>query len=188
MLLLEEGCTTWKTCAIFSWRFSSGISGRLLTLSSPGKQPLNGGDGVYCRPGWSLLYKNVIIFLNFSEIVFTRWRQCVPRLIHASLYSLESSTQTASRLVQPFLHSSRQRVIMLYSGPPFSPQNCLFTWGSGPPFNTCFLGSTRVHVPNAISTGSAVFAGLTTVTHQQTDHAATSVLWCSLKTSAVVMI
>jgi len=99
-------------------------------------------------------------------------------LIHASLYSLESSTQTASRLVQPFLHSSRQRVIVLYSGPPLPPPLKIATshGGSGPPSNTCFLGSTRVHVPNAISTGSAVFAGLTTVTHQQTDHAATSVL------------
>jgi len=32
-----------------------------------------------------------------------------------------------------------------------------------PPCNTCFLESTRVHNPNGISIGSAVFAGLTIV-------------------------
>jgi len=39
------------------------------------------------------------------------------------------------------------------------------------PPNTCFLGPTRVHNPNGISIGlgSAVFAGLTTVTDRQTD-------------------
>jgi len=37
------------------------------------------------------------------------------------------------------------------------------------PFNTCFLGPTQFHNPNGISIGSAVFAGLATVTDQQTD-------------------
>ena len=32
-----------------------------------------------------------------------------------------------------------------------------------------FIGSTGVHVPNGISIGSAVFAGLTVVTDRQTD-------------------
>jgi len=36
----------------------------------------------------------------------------------------ESTTQTASRSVQPFLHSSQQKVPTLYNGPPLSPQNC----------------------------------------------------------------
>ena len=35
--------------------------------------------------------------------------------------------------------------------------------------NTCFLGSIRVHTPNGISIGWAVLAGLSTVTHQQSD-------------------
>jgi len=39
------------------------------------------------------------------------------------------------------------------------------------PPNTCFLGPTRVQIPNGISIGSTVFAGLTTVT----DHATRSV-------------
>jgi len=37
------------------------------------------------------------------------------------------------------------------------------------PPNTCFLGPTRVHDPNGISIGSAVFAGLTIVTDRQTE-------------------
>jgi len=41
--------------------------------------------------------------------------------------------------------------------------------GTGPPSNTSFLGPIRVHDPNGISIGSAIFAGLTTVTDRQTD-------------------
>jgi len=37
------------------------------------------------------------------------------------------------------------------------------------PFNTWFLWPTRVHIPNGIMIGSAVFAGLTIVTDRQTD-------------------
>jgi len=59
------------------------------------------------------------------------------------------------------------------------------------PCNTRFLGSTRVHIPNSISIGAAVFAGLTIVTDRQTDHATPSVtighiyivLQCRLKVS-----
>ena len=41
--------------------------------------------------------------------------------------------------------------------------------GSGPPFNTCFLGPTRVLNTNGISIGAAVVAGLTSVTDRPTD-------------------
>jgi len=47
--------------------------------------------------------------------------------------------------------------------------------GSGPLPNTRFLGITRTHNPNEISIGSAVFAGLTTVTGRPTDHVTLSV-------------
>jgi len=50
---------------------------------------------------------------------------------------------------------------------PLSPQNYPLHGGSGPPSNIWFLQSTRVHNPNGISIGSAVFAGLTVVTDQQ---------------------
>jgi len=39
-----------------------------------------------------------------------------------------------------------------------------------PPSNTCFLGPTRVHNPNGISIGSAIFAGHTIVTDRQAHH------------------
>jgi len=37
------------------------------------------------------------------------------------------------------------------------------------PPNTCYHGPTRCHIPNNMSTGSAIFAGLTVVTDRQTD-------------------
>jgi len=47
--------------------------------------------------------------------------------------------------------------------------------GSGTPSNTWFPGPTRVRNPNGISIGSAVFAGLTSVTDRPTDHATRSI-------------
>jgi len=46
-----------------------------------------------------------------GSMVFTRWGQYAPHLIHASLGLSESTTQKASQSVQPFLHSSWQSVI-----------------------------------------------------------------------------
>jgi len=51
---------------------------------------------------------------------------------------------------------------------PFLPKNCHSHGGSGPPSNTWFLGPTRVLNPKGISIGSAVFAGVTSVTDRQT--------------------
>jgi len=45
--------------------------------------------------------------------------------------------------------------------------------GSEPPSNTWSLGSIQVLNPNGISIGSAVFAGLTSVTERQTDRQTT---------------
>jgi len=56
-----------------------------------------------------------------------------PHLIRGSLSPSDSVSQTASRSVQPFLHSSRQSVPnTLLTSSPFTPQNCPFTGGSGP--------------------------------------------------------
>ena len=56
--------------------------------------------------------------------------------------------------------------------------------GSGPPSNTWLLGPTRVLNPNGISIGSAVFAGLTSVTDRALDrptgHATPSVSYTHL--------
>jgi len=61
-------------------------------------------------------------------------------------------------------------------GRPFLPSKLpLPMGGSGPPSNTWFPGPTRVLSPNGISIGSAVLAGLTSVTDQLTDHATRSV-------------
>jgi len=91
-----------------------------------------------------------------------------PNLIHDSLGPFKPTTQTASQLVQPFLHSYRspQSVPILYNGPPLPPQNCPFPWGDLNPFNTWFLEPNQAHDhnPNDISIGSLIFAGLTTVT------------------------
>jgi len=40
----------------------------------------------------------------------------------ASLGPLESTTQTANRSVQPYLHSSRQKVPIIYNGRPYPPK------------------------------------------------------------------
>ena len=55
--------------------------------------------------------------------------QSGPHLPHASLGPLESITQTASRLVQPFLHSSRQSVVGHARAWPF-PKIALLHGGS----------------------------------------------------------
>ena len=44
-----------------------------------------------------------------SSLLFVRLCQCAPHTIYASLDPPESTHQTASRSVQPFLHRSRQR-------------------------------------------------------------------------------
>jgi len=48
--------------------------------------------------------------------------------------------------------------------------------GSGPPFNTWFLGPTRILNPNGIAIGAAVLAGLTSVTDRPTDHPTRSII------------
>jgi len=109
-----------------------------------------------------------------GSMAFARWRQRATQLTHASLGPPESKSQTTSRSVQPFLHSSLQSVPMLYNGPPLPPpQNCPFPRGYAPLSNTWFPGPTWVINPNGISIGSAVFAGLGTVTDRPTDSHAT---------------
>jgi len=58
-----------------------------------------------------------------GSIVFVRWRQRAPNLMHDSdsLGPPEFKSQTASRSVQPFLHSSRQTVAMLHNWPTLFP-------------------------------------------------------------------
>ena len=113
-----------------------------------------------------------------GSVVFAGWRQCTPHVIHGFLDAPDSASQTASQSVQPFLHSWRQRIPILYNGMPQSPpQNCAFQWCIWTPRNrpTLFLWPARVHIPNGMSIGSAVFVRLTIATDRQTDHATPSV-------------
>jgi len=79
------------------------------------------------------------------------------------------------------LYSAVKDRITLYftMGRPFSPSKLPLPMGIWTPSSTWFLEPTRAHNPNGILIGSAVFAGLTTVTDRrrdrQTDHATRSV-------------
>jgi len=74
---------------------------------------------------WSKYRRNAIRSLTFSS-----FRQvapiCTPIEYIVPYPYTDSASQTASRSVQPFLHSSRQRVPILYNEPPFCPKNCPF--------------------------------------------------------------
>jgi len=73
----------------------------------------------------------------------------------------------ASWSVQAFLHSIRQKVLILYS-----PSKLPFlVWICSPYLisNTWFFGLTGVHDPNGISIDSAVFTRFTIVTDKPTD-------------------
>jgi len=59
--------------------------------------------------------------------------------------------------------------------------------GSGAPSNTWLPGTTRVHNPNGISIGSALFSGLTNVTERPTDHATQSVTIGSIYVHSIAM-
>jgi len=90
------------------------------------------------------------------------------KLMHDSLGVSEPTTQTASRLNQPFLHSFAQVSLYFTMGRPLAPQNCPFPWGIWAPSSKIrFFGPTRVLNLNGISIGSAVFAELITVTDRQ---------------------
>jgi len=79
-----------------------------------------------------------------GSIAFARCRQCAPHLMHASLGPPKSIYQTAPRLVQPFLHSSRQTIPILYNGLPLAPPSKLTMHGvSGPHLIPGYLGPPK---------------------------------------------
>ena len=67
-----------------------------------------------------------------------------------------------------FAGDSRFKFSFLYAL-AVAPLKIALLMGFWTPFNTWFLGPTQVLNPNGVSIGSAVFAGLTTVTDRQTD-------------------
>jgi len=76
----------------------------------------------------------------------------------ASFGSLESTTEITNRTVQPFLHSLRQKVPILYNGGPCPPELPLPMGDLDLP--RCFR-PMRIHNPNGISIGSVIFAQMT---------------------------
>jgi len=103
----------------------------------------------------------------------------ITRYVHhiLSLFNIVSCNWNA--LGPAFLWSSEavvEELLILLFQPAISHADNFFPsrltlrmWWSGPSSNTWFLWPTRVHIPNGISIGSAVFAGLTVATDQSTD-------------------
>jgi len=81
------------------------------------------------------------------KISAVAWGDLDSRLIHGSLGSLESKSQTASRLVQPFFSQlTADKSVYFTMGSTFSPQNCPFhavesnTWLLLPDFHSLLIG------------------------------------------------
>ena len=89
--------------------------------------------------------------------MWAHWRHLMNtiELVHPSAH--ESTTQTANRSVQPFLHSSWQEVPILYNGRPYPPELPFPMRGSGPHLTH---DSLRAQNPKGTSICSAVFAQL----------------------------
>jgi len=80
-----------------------------------------------------------------GPVVFARWRQCASARNTCFLWLTRVQIPSASRPVQPFLHSSPQRVPILYSGPPLPhPSKLPLLMGIWIPSNTWFHGPTQV--------------------------------------------
>ena len=107
-----------------------------------------------------------------GSTVFGRCRQCAPPVCNTSFPGPIRVRSPNGILIGSAIFAE---LTALSSGMPMhvlSSKNCRFAWGElDPPSNTRFLGTTRAHNPTGISIGSAVFAGLTTLT----DHATRSV-------------
>ena len=89
-----------------------------------------------------------------GSLVFAKWRQCAPLSNVRFLDPPKSTLQTASRSVQPFLHSPQQKVPILYNGPPSLPPSKLpLCMGA----LDVLFGPTPLSIPNGISISSAVF-------------------------------
>jgi len=142
-------CTPLNTCFFGSIRVHNPNG----TSASPSVRPFCTG---HCRlssgmPGHVLYPKNCPL----------AWGDLDPHLTHGSSDSPESTPQTAFRSVQPFLH----RESLYFYGPHLPPSKLSLPMRIWTPSNTCFLGPIRVHNPNGISIGSAVFAQITVECH-----------------------
>jgi len=140
---------------------------------------------------WRTSGQSNLTKMSHRHRMSARWRQCARPSNTYFLGPTESTFQMASGSVQSILHSSQQRVPILYTGPPFPHSKLPLSMGIWTPSNTCFLGPTRAHSLNGMSICSVVFAWLTIVSEKWTDYTIPSVivglsmcivLWCGLKT------
>ena len=85
----------------------------------------------------------------YSSVVFARWRQCAPHLI---MLSWAHSNPNSKQHLDQFSHfcTAHGRMSLYFTmGHLFPSQNCLFPWGSAPPFNTFTLGP--IHATQMVS-------------------------------------
>jgi len=84
--------------------------------------------------------------------------------------------------------TDNNRVSLYFTmGHPFPPQNCHFPWGKWTPSNIWFLGPTKFSTQTASWSVQLFFAGLTSVTDRQTDHATRSVTIGRIYVSSTAM-
>jgi len=106
------------------------------TLVPPGKEPsMCGGDAALCQITLTTCctaHRRVSLYFRMGYPFPFNIGELDPHLIHGSFGPL-LVIQTASRSVQPFLHSSLQNVPILYHGPPLPLKIVLSHGGSGPP-------------------------------------------------------
>jgi len=116
--------------------------------------------------------------------------------VHGSLDPRDSAVSISNCiLIGSVIFAELMAVPILYNGPPlFHLKIALTIVESWLPSKSWFLGSMRVHIPNDISIGSAVFAGLVVIkTDRQTDCAFLSVaitnaaIWHNNNDSRIVL-
>jgi len=105
-----------------------------------------------------------------GSIVFARRRQCAPP--SSTWIPWTHLAQHAKRRLDRFSHfctSHSRKSYTLHWAAPFPSILPMCMGLSGRPSNTWFLGHTQVNKPDGIMIGSAIYAGLSTVTDRWTD-------------------
>jgi len=119
----------WRQCAphliMLSWAHSNPNS----------KQHLDQFSHFCTAHGMSFLLKDA----TFHGAIWTP----------SNTWSLEPTARTASWSVQPFCTAHGRMSLYFTMGHLFPSQNCLFPWGSAPPFNTFTLGP--IHATQMVS-------------------------------------
>jgi len=103
-----------------------------------------------------------------GSVLFARCRQCAPLCFLGLPRTYIQNCISIGSAVFAQLTAECPYTLQWAASSPL--KTAPLHWGSGPLSKTWFLGPTRVHNPNGISIGSAVFVGLTKVTDRQTDH------------------